>query len=139
MTEASTLSRSSRPSDAPASVGSSEADRFVRRVLRVTPSTDPVAVKEAQRAMSTSLVVSGLRCLLTYLVIPLAGPTALIGNFGHPLSALLCVLAIYMSTRSMRRFWRANHRYRWHYTIFAVAIISFLTVGLITDIISWVG
>jgi len=111
----------------------------MRQLLRVEPSNDPQAVKAAERAMSSSILISGIRCLLTYLVIPLAGPTAILGGFSRPLSALLCVLGAYMSVRSMRRFWRSNHRYRWAYTAFAACIIVFLAYGFVTDVVHLVG
>jgi hypothetical protein len=37
---------------------------------------------------------------------------------------------------SVRRFWRANHSKRWHYTIFGVVIIAFLIVLAVEDLTS---
>jgi hypothetical protein len=107
----------------------------MRRLLRVEPSADAQSSREATRAMSSSIVISGLRCLLTYLVIPIAGPAFhLAGSVGRPLSIALCFLAAYFSVRSMRRFWVSNHRYRWAYSTFAFIVIAYMAYGVSTDI-----
>src|SRR5918999_1427721 len=51
------------------------AGRAMRRLLRVPPAgTRVVPRTAAQRAFSTSMVVSGLRCLLTYVVLHFVAP-----------------------------------------------------------------
>jgi hypothetical protein len=107
----------------------------MRRLLRVTPATDARAAREATRAMSSSIFLSAVRCLLTYLVIPIAGPAVHLTNgVGRPISIALCFLAAFFSIRSMRRFWTANHKYRWAYTTFAFIVLTYMTYGVTTDI-----
>jgi hypothetical protein len=85
--------------------------------------------------MSSSIAISGVRCLLTYLVIPIAGPALHMANsIGRPLSMILCLLAAYFSVRSMRRFWASNHRYRWAYSTFAFILIAYMAYGISTDV-----
>jgi len=112
------------------------ADRFVRRVLRVGDEHRAGAARDAQGAMSTSIFVSAVRCILTYLVIPVAEPTAhVFGTVSRPLSIVLCVLGMTMSVRSMRRFWIADHPKRWAYTAFASVMVVYLGYGLVTDVV----
>lgn len=115
-------------------VSTHPADGFMRRLLRVQPTRDEAVVKQATRAMSRSIVISGIRCLFTYLLIPLAGPVFHLSNsIGRPLTILLGLAAVWFSISSMRRFWTANHRYRWHYTGFAFAIIIYMAYGITAD------
>lgn len=110
-------------------------DDFMRRLLRVRPAPSPVIAREATRAMSSSIALSGFRCLLTYLIIPVLGPAVHLSNaVGRPVSIALCVLAAYFSIRSMRRFWTANHRYRWAYTSFATVVLAYMTYGVVSDL-----
>lgn len=109
------------------------ADDLMRRLLRVGGARS--SAKAAQSAMSTSIFVSAVRCILTYLVIPVLQPVAhVLGLVSRPLSMVLCVLGAYMSTRSMRRFWATDHPKRWAYTAFAAVLISYLAYGFLTDL-----
>ena len=114
----------------------SPADRRMRAILRVGDQVDPGALLGAQKAMSKSLAVSAIRCTITYLLIPLLGSTiGLLDVFSAPLSIALCLFAGFMSIRSMRRFWIANHPKRWAYTAFASVVLVALTVGITVDVV----
>ncbi len=115
--------------------GESASDRFVRRLLRVDIDTSPENLVAARTALSESVVISGVRCLITYLLIPLAGAAGLLATIGRPISAVLCVLGIVFSVRSARRFWSTQNRHRWTYTVFAAVLIAYLSYGLTTDIL----
>jgi hypothetical protein len=111
----------------------SSVDAFMRRLLRV--DTVEGGAKAAQAAMSSSILVSAVRCVLTYLVIPLLQPMAhAFGTVSRPLSVLLCLLGGFMSIRSMRRFWATDHPKRWAYTAFASVLLTYLAYGLVTDV-----
>jgi hypothetical protein len=110
-------------------------DLFMRKLLRIGDEVDPGALLGAQKAMSKSILVSAIRCTITYLLIPLLGSTvALLDAFSAPLSIALCLFAGFMSVRSVRRFWLANHPKRWAYTIFASVVLVSLTIGVALDI-----
>ena len=47
---------------------------------------------------------------------------------------IIGVLAMVSIVYSIRRFWRANHSKRWHYTIFGTAIIGFLIYLAVKDL-----
>jgi hypothetical protein len=111
------------------------ADRVVRRLLRVDGATDPRALLGAQRAMTGSILVSAVRCTITYLLVPVLTPiVGVLDLVAAPLSLVLCVVAVVMSTRSLRRFWRADHAKRWHYTALVVVVWAFLAAALVRDV-----
>ena len=110
------------------------ADRFMRRLLRVEGDPEPGAIFGAQKAMTNSIMVSAIRCTITYLVIPILTPIlGVLDVLSVPVSIVLCTLALVMSTRSLRRFWKADHSKRWHYTALVVVVWTFLAFALVKD------
>jgi hypothetical protein len=108
-------------------------ETVLRRLLRA-PAGPPTATdNQAHRLFSASIAISALRCLLSYIVlpvlIPLIGPTT--GSspaIGIPLS----VVALVFDVRAVRRFWLAEHRWRWKITAL-YALVMILIVGLLID------
>jgi len=118
----------------------SDADRFMRRLLRLPADGDRASADDARKAFQTSLMVATVRCLLMYIVFPFVLPAIGVASgvgpwIGLPIS-LAAVVAIGMS---IRRFWRADHSKRWHYTVFGGLVICFLVVLIVQDIIEIVG
>ena len=113
----------------------SAADRFMRRLLRLPEGTTSTAA-EARSAFQTSLVVTTCRCLLMYIILPFVLPAVGIAQGVGPAIAIpVGILAIVSIVYSIRRFWRADHSKRWHYTIFGTIIIGFLIYLTIADTI----
>ena len=113
------------------------ADAFMRRVLRVEGAP---ADGRAESIFGASLLVSTVRCLLTYIVLPVLKPVVdLTGGVGPVLGLVLAVVSTVAIVASMRRFWRAGHRYRWHYTAVGGAILVFLAVGAVVDVANLAG
>jgi hypothetical protein len=111
---------------APVTPPSSSADRFMRRLLRL-PEGQTSTADEARSAFQKSLFISTCRCLLMYIVFPFVLPAVGIARgVGPYIGLVIGVLAMVSIVYSIRRFWRANHSKRWHYTIFGVTIIGFL-------------
>ena len=112
----------------------SSADRFMRRLLRLPEGRTSTAA-EARSAFQKSLFISTCRCLLMYIVFPFVLPAVGIARGVGPLIGLVIgILAIVSIVYSIRRFWRADHSKRWHYTIFGTAIIAFLVYLAIADL-----
>lgn len=110
------------------------ADRFMRSVLGIS-TLDRRSTQGAHRAFRVSLMVSALRCLITYALIPIMVPIlSLSGWVATPISMALCVLAVVNGTISMRRFWRSDHQQRWMYTGFIGVVFTILAVALISDL-----
>lgn len=94
----------------------------------------------AQRAFSTSILVSAVRCTLTYVVLPFLAPLlGIASDVGPGLGLAIGVVAIASNILTIRRFHAAQHRWRWAYTAIAVSIIGLLTVLMVQDIADLVG
>jgi hypothetical protein len=115
----------------------STADRVVRSLLRVGDAVDKNAILGARNKTRPAIVVSGIRCLITYIFVPIVAPfVGLIAVIEAPLSITLSVVAIAMGVAGTRRFWMADHRSRWTYTAFIGVVAAFLIVGIALDLAS---
>ena len=128
----------SRSSDqlAESTADRSSADRFIRRMLRLPVGGPKASAAEAQKAFQTSLLVATVRCLLLYIVFPFVLPAIGVASGVGPWVGLAiggaAVVAIVMS---IRRFWRADHSKRWHYTVLGTTVIGFLIYLIVKDIV----
>ena len=92
---------------------------------------------EARSAFQKSLLFTTCRCLLMYIVLPFVLPAVGIARgVGPVVGFAIGILAIVSIVYSIRRFWRADHSKRWHYTIFGGVIIGFLVYLTVKDIIT---
>jgi hypothetical protein len=115
------------------------ADVAVRRLLRI-PDGPPAPEGAAQRAFSTSILVSATRCLLTYIVLPFVAPAlGLAAGVGPAVGIPIGVVAIGCNILTIRRFWAADHRWRWAYTAIALTVIALLLVLMVEDILDLVA
>src|SRR3954468_15944910 len=99
----------------------------MRQLLRLP---DDAAVPEgaAERAFSTSILVSATRCLLTYVILPFIAPAISFASGAGPVIGIVIgVAAITANVLSIRRFWRADHRWRWWFTAISSSVIVLLT------------
>lgn len=111
----------------------SPADRFMRRLLRLPEGTTSTAA-EARSAFQRSLAYTTCRCLLMYIILPFVLPLVGIAQGVGPYIAIpVGIVAIVSIVYSIRRFWRADHSKRWHYTVFGTIIIGFLVYLTIVD------
>ncbi|MGI8983838.1 MAG: hypothetical protein ACR2HM_04795 [Acidimicrobiales bacterium] len=111
----------------------SPLDTFMRRLLRLPVGADPSAA--AQKAFGTSILISTVRCLLTYVLLPLLKPVIdLSGGVGPILGLTIGAVSATAIVYSMRRFWRANHRMRWAYTVVGGGILVLLAVQAVGDV-----
>ena len=113
----------------------SAPDRFMRSLLRLPEGTTSTAA-EARSAFQKSLAYTTCRCLLMYIILPFVLPAVGIARGVGPFIAIpIGILAMVSIVYSIRRFWRADHSKRWHYTIFGSIIIGFLIYLTISDTI----
>jgi hypothetical protein len=111
----------------------SPLDAFMRRLLRLPANADPNAT--AEKAFGTSILISSVRCLLTYVLLPLLKPVIdLSGGVGPVLGLLIGAVSATAIIFSMRRFWRADHRLRWAYTVVGGGILVLLAVQAVGDV-----
>jgi hypothetical protein len=124
---------------APATLTRPPADLAVRRLLRI-PEGPPAPEDAAQRAFSVSILVSATRCILTYLVLPFILPiVGFAAGVGPWLGVPIGVVAIGSNVLTVRRFWAADHKWRWAYTGLALVIVSLLIVLMVRDLAQIIG
>lgn len=115
-------------------------DRAFARLLRVAPLPEEreVAEKEnapATRAFGLSLLISGLRCTLQYIVLPVMLPLiGLAGSFSLPLVILLDALALFLLVKSLRFFWRTRHPRRFDMLPIAGIVLLIILGSLSYDL-----
>jgi len=95
----------------------------------------PVSEDRANRAFSSSVLVSGVRCTLAYIVFPWLLPAlGLATGVGPAIGLVIGPVAIAFNVASIRRFHASDHRWKWHITTLNCAVIVLLTVLLVMDI-----
>lgn len=110
------------------------ADRFMRRLMGVQ-GLDRTQGEGAHRTFRIAVIVSGVRCLITYLLIPILVPLAsFAGWVAAPVGIALCVLAVVNGVVSVRRFWKSDHAKRWMYTIFMGVVFIILGIALYSEL-----
>lgn len=125
---------------APPAPTRSSADRFMRRLLRLPVDGPRASADAARKAFQTSLLVATVRCTLMYIVFPFVLPAIGIASGVGPWIGLpIGIAAVVAITMSIRRFWRADHSKRWHYTIFGGLVICFLAVLIVRDFREIIG
>jgi len=86
-----------------------------------------VSVVGAQRAFSMAMMISGVRCLIAYILLPFAAPFLnLAPGVGPWLGVAIGVVAIVANVFSIRRFARSSHRWRRQVIAINVAVIVFM-------------
>jgi len=116
------------------------ADRLMRRLLRLPVNGPRASADDARRAFQTSIMVATVRCLLMYIVFPFVLPALGLASGVGPLIGIpISIVAIVAIVMSIRRFWRADHSKRWHYTILGSAVIGFLSVLIVMDLAELLG
>ena len=120
------------PSAVTAPVRRSPADRFARWALRVR---EPVDGQEVHNIFSASMALSGTRCLLSYIVLPLLTPwLGALPFVGPAIGIPVGVLALVFDVRAMRRFFQADHRWRWLAAVVYLAVMIMVATLVFRDI-----
>lgn len=88
-----------------------------------------------QRGFSRSILISGIRCVLTYVILPFVTPLiGLAPGVGPTIGLIVGTVAIAANVFSIRRFWRADHRWKKPVTVLHSAVIGLLVVLLYLDL-----
>lgn len=131
---------SSSPSDVSAptartSASRSRADRIARQLLLIE-NASPRAVFD----LKGSLVISAVRCVLTYALIPMLAPViSWAGVVAAPVSLVLSAVASLLAVNSLRRVWLADYRHRWPYTAFIAVVLTLLVFVMVLDVRTILG
>jgi hypothetical protein len=115
--------------------GRSRADLVARRVLRIRERPEGVTNAQAYSAFQRSMLISGTRCLLTYVIFPFVLPVIGIAKgVGPVLGITIGSIAIVCDVFAVRRFHAVDHRWRWHFTAVAALVIGLLGYLLVEDL-----
>jgi hypothetical protein len=110
----------------------SRADRFARWALRVR---DPVDGQEVHNLFSASMALSGTRCLLSYIVLPVLAPwLGTLPFIGPAIGIPVGVVALVFDVRAMRRFFASDHRWRWVAAVVYLAVMAMVASLVFRDI-----
>jgi hypothetical protein len=115
----------------------SAADRAMRRRLRLPVDAPKQSIMGAAGVFGKSIAISGLRCTLTYIVLPLLAPIFNMTGASLPVIGLvLGAVSMVAIVISMRRFFAADHKYRWGYAAIGGAIFVMLIIAGVADIVT---
>ncbi len=118
----------------------SRADQAMRRLLRVPDDRAPIDESETHRIFSASIFLSALRCLLSYIVLPVVLPAiGLARGVGPAIGIPIGLLALTFDYLGIRRFWLADHRQRWAFTALYAVVGAMVFTLLVVDIVDVVG
>jgi hypothetical protein len=118
----------------------SPADRRMRRLLRLDPDGPRASLIDVHNAFSRSIALSATRCLLTYVMLPLLAPVMnLSGALGPVLGLLIGAVSVVAIVAATRRFFAADHRWRWGYVGIGSVILVLLAVQAVVDIADLAG
>lgn len=119
----------------PAPKERSAADVTMRRLLRVPAEKARPRQEEVHRLFSASILISALRCLLSYVAFPILAPAiGAAGGVGPAIGIPIAVVALYFDALGIRRFWLADHRWRWAITGLYLVVMAMVTGLLVGDI-----
>jgi hypothetical protein len=99
------------------------------------PRPAPGDENEAARLFSLSIVISGTRCLLTYIVFPWVLPLlGIAGGVGPVVGVVVGVVAIAFNLLSIRRWRASGHAWRVPLMTLNCVVIVFLLVLVALDV-----
>jgi hypothetical protein len=113
----------------------------MRALLRLPVGAPPTKLTGAAHSVvSRSILVSAIRCTVTYLLVPFVAPlVGLWDTIGPGVGIALALLSIVALSLGVRRFFAADHRWRWKYTAVAVVVGVFVLVQLVDDLRKLLG
>ena len=114
----------------------SPADMVVRKVLRIRDRPTGLSENAAYSAFQRSMLISAIRCTLTYIIFPFVLPAAgFATGVGPVVGIAIGFVAITCDVFTIRRFFSVDHRWRWHFSAIAGTVICLLLVLMVQDIV----
>ncbi len=104
-------------------------------VDQISTATDIEAEETAQRMFSTSILISAVRCTLSYLIFPFVAPiVGVASGVGSTVGVVTSIIGIAANVWSIQRFHSSRHPWRWPITAVNVGIIVLLAVLFVIDL-----
>ncbi len=96
---------------------------------------DTAAEEEAQKTFSTSITISAVRCLFTYVLFPFVAPiVGVASGVGSTIGVVTSVIGIAANVWSIRRFHSSRHSWRWPITAINLGVIGLLSILFVIDL-----
>ena len=93
------------------------------------------AEEASARSLRFSILISAIRCTLTYVILPFAAPFLSFAPGVGPAAGIpIALVALWANVASIRRHWGTDHRWKWPVSALNTGIIVLLVVLLILDI-----
>ena len=90
---------------------------------------------KAERAFSLSLLVSAVRCILAYVILPFVTPLiGLASGVGPVVGIGIALVALVANVISLRRFWRLRHPWLKPVAVLHISVMTLLIVLISMDI-----
>ena len=105
-------------------------------MLRI-PEQSPAAPRSgsAYGSFQRSMLISAIRCTLTYVIFPFVAPAVgFATGVGPVVGVVIGSFAIVCDVFTIRRFFAVDHRWRWPVSTVAFCVICLLAVLLVQDI-----
>lgn len=113
----------------------SKPDLVVRRLLRIRERPAGLTDGSAYGSFQRSMLISAVRCTLTYVVFPFVAPAVgFAAGVGPVLGVLIGTIAIVCDVYTIRRFFAVDHKWRWPVSAIAFSVICLLAVLLVQDV-----
>jgi hypothetical protein len=107
-------------------------------IQSATPTAETIAApatQKAERAFGFSLLMSGIRCIIVYAILPFVLPLlGMTTQVTVGVSLMIDVAALSALLYSVRKFWRIDYRYKRQYTAIAVVAGLVLVAFIALDI-----
>jgi hypothetical protein len=118
----------------------SAPDAFMRRLLRIPDTQAAIDESETHKIFSTSIFLSALRCLLSYIILPIILPAVgLASSIGPAIGIPVGILALVFDYLGIRRFWLADHHQRWAFSALYAAVGGMVMALVIIDVVHVFG
>lgn len=84
---------------------------------------------------SQSILISAIRCTLSYVVFPFIAPiVGIASGIGSGIGLIVGLIAIVSNVFSIRRFHRSDHKYKWPVSALNAGIIILLLILMFVDV-----
>ena len=100
------------------------------------PDAQLAGAEEASaRSLRFSILISAIRCTLTYVILPFAAPLiSFAPGVGPAIGIPIALVALWANVASIRRHWGSDHRWKWPVSVLNAGIIVLLVILLILDV-----
>jgi hypothetical protein len=108
---------------------------FVRPQPAVTATDETVSARTAERTFNFSLMLSAVRCVIKYVLLPFILPiVGIAGGLATGISLAINAVAIVSIIFSVRRLWQMNYSRKWAYLGVAVVTLVFIGFFILFDL-----